>query len=93
MDLLQLSAGCEAADGCRGAVSFLYPHSTLQDVVFQGANKYARTNRNWRWHKKLQIWLTKDDMMVPTPLSPNHERGYYVIWDTTNWRKERVWIS
>ncbi|KAL2135988.1 hypothetical protein VTI74DRAFT_6037 [Chaetomium olivicolor] len=46
-------------------------------------------NRNWRWHKKLQVWLTKDDVMVPHSLSPTHERGYYVIWDTANWRKDR----
>ncbi|KAK3318486.1 hypothetical protein B0H66DRAFT_557418 [Apodospora peruviana] len=46
-------------------------------------------NRNWRWHKKMQIWLTKDDMMTPQSLSPNHERGYYIIWDAPNWRKDR----
>ncbi|KAL2267636.1 hypothetical protein VTJ83DRAFT_4913 [Remersonia thermophila] len=46
-------------------------------------------NRNWRWHKKLQLWLTKDDVMVPQSLGPTHERGYYVVWDTVNWRKER----
>ncbi len=34
--------------------------------------------------------LTKDEMMVPQALGPTHERGYYVIWDTTHWRKERV---
>ncbi len=28
--------------------------------------------------------------MVPQALGPTHERGYYIIWDTTNWRKERV---
>jgi len=48
------------------------------------------TGRNWRWHKKHQIWLTKDEMMVPQPLSPQHERGYYIVWDTTSWSKERV---
>ncbi|KAK0751138.1 hypothetical protein B0T18DRAFT_401848 [Schizothecium vesticola] len=47
------------------------------------------TNRNWRWHKKLQIWLTKDEMMVPQALSQTHERGYYVVWDTASWHKER----
>ncbi|KAH7149953.1 hypothetical protein B0J13DRAFT_279327 [Dactylonectria estremocensis] len=46
-------------------------------------------SRNWRWHKKLQVWLTKDEHMTPQILSPNHERGYYIVWDTTNWRKER----
>ncbi|KIL92831.1 hypothetical protein FAVG1_04012 [Fusarium avenaceum] len=46
-------------------------------------------SRNWRWHKKLQLWLTKDEHMTPQILSPNHERGFYIVWDTTNWRKER----
>ncbi|KAL2140043.1 hypothetical protein VTI28DRAFT_4320 [Corynascus sepedonium] len=46
-------------------------------------------NRNWRWHKKMQMWLTKDDVMVPQSLGPTHERGYYIVWDTANWRKER----
>ncbi|KAM5519089.1 NOT2/NOT3/NOT5 family protein [Fusarium oxysporum f. sp. phaseoli] len=46
-------------------------------------------SRNWRWHKKHQIWLTKDEHMTPQILSPNHERGYYVVWDTNSWRKER----
>lgn len=46
-------------------------------------------SRNWRWHKKLQVWLTKDEHMTPQILSPNHERGYYIVWDTSNWRKER----
>ncbi|KAH8680890.1 CobW/HypB/UreG, nucleotide-binding domain-containing protein [Xylariales sp. PMI_506] len=45
--------------------------------------------RNWRWHKKYQIWLTKDDIMTPRSLSPHHEQGYYIIWDTNNWSKVR----
>lgn len=28
--------------------------------------------------------------MTPQILSPNHERGYYIVWDTNNWRKDRV---
>ena len=46
--------------------------------------------RNWRWHKRQQVWLTKDDMMMPQVLSMNHERGYYIVWDISTWRKERV---
>ncbi|GJN80800.1 hypothetical protein PLIIFM63780_004330 [Purpureocillium lilacinum] len=46
-------------------------------------------SRNWRWHKKLAIWLTKDEHMTPQILSPNHERGYYVVWDATTWRRDR----
>ncbi|KAI0888916.1 uncharacterized protein GGS22DRAFT_64691 [Annulohypoxylon maeteangense] len=46
-------------------------------------------NRAWRWHKKLKIWLTKDEIMQPRILSAQHEEGYYIIWNTTDWRKER----
>ncbi|KAI1379281.1 hypothetical protein F4677DRAFT_408502 [Hypoxylon crocopeplum] len=46
-------------------------------------------NRAWRWHKKLKMWLTKDEIMQPRPLSTQHEEGYYIIWNTTDWRKER----
>jgi CCR4-NOT transcription complex subunit 2 len=47
-------------------------------------------NRNWRYHKKLQLWLTKDDMMVPQPLGNGTERGYYVFFDIKQWHRERV---
>ena len=28
--------------------------------------------------------------MTPQVLSPSHERGYYIIWDTAEWCKNRV---
>ncbi|OTB08084.1 hypothetical protein M426DRAFT_317188 [Hypoxylon sp. CI-4A] len=46
-------------------------------------------NRAWRWHKKLKIWLTKDELMQPRIMSAQHEEGYYIIWNTADWRKER----
>lgn len=49
-----------------------------------------RNNRNWRWHKVYQIWLTKDDTMTPVTMSPQAERGYYIVWDTNTWNKARV---
>lgn len=51
-----------------------------------------RNNRNWRWHKVFQIWLTKDDTMTPVTLSQQAERGYYIVWDTNTWSKARVSI-
>ncbi|CEJ84657.1 hypothetical protein VHEMI03541 [[Torrubiella] hemipterigena] len=50
-------------------------------------------SRNWRWHRKLQLWLTKDDMLTPQPLGPSHERGFYIVWDASNWRKDRREIT
>jgi CCR4-NOT transcription complex subunit 2 len=38
----------------------------------------------------MQIWLTKDELMVPQSLGPTLERGYYIVWDTAVWHKERV---
>lgn len=49
-----------------------------------------RHTRNWRWHRKLQIWLTKDEQMAPHILGPNHERGFYIVWDAHHWQRERV---
>lgn len=46
-------------------------------------------NRNWRYHKKLQQWLTKDDQMVPHPLGNGTERGYYIFFDLRSWARER----
>ncbi|KAH8659150.1 NOT2 family protein-like protein [Tricladium varicosporioides] len=46
-------------------------------------------NRNWRYHKKLQQWLTKDDMMVPQALGNGTERGYYIFFDIKLWQRER----
>ncbi|KAF4627592.1 hypothetical protein G7Y89_g10559 [Cudoniella acicularis] len=46
-------------------------------------------NRNWRYHKKLQQWLTKDDMMVPQTLGNGTERGYYIFFDIKQWQRER----
>ncbi|KAI0100624.1 hypothetical protein GGR51DRAFT_531919 [Nemania sp. FL0031] len=45
--------------------------------------------RQWRWHKKLKLWLTKDEIMHPRILSTQHEEGYYIVWSTEDWRKER----
>lgn len=46
-------------------------------------------NRNWRYHKKLRLWLTKDDMMVPQQLGSDRERGYYIFFDIKQWHRER----
>ncbi|KAF6814439.1 NOT2/NOT3/NOT5 family protein [Colletotrichum musicola] len=63
-------------------------YSCTQDIKQQLAAVELH-QRNWRWHKKLHLWLTKDELMMPASLGPHHERGYYIIWDTANWRKER----
>lgn len=46
--------------------------------------------RGWRWHKVMRCWLTKDTEMQPVLIAPETERGYYVIWNTSAWGRERV---
>lgn len=48
--------------------------------------------RGWRWHKTMRCWLTKDTEMQPVLIAPETERGYYVIWNTSTWNRERVGI-
>ncbi|KAF3768054.1 hypothetical protein M406DRAFT_321834 [Cryphonectria parasitica EP155] len=45
--------------------------------------------RGWRWHKTMRCWLTKDTEMQPVLIAPDTERGYYIVWNTTTWSRER----
>ncbi|KAK1759448.1 hypothetical protein QBC47DRAFT_371988 [Echria macrotheca] len=46
--------------------------------------------RGWKWNKRLHLWMTKDNIVAPPqPLSNELERGFYIVWDTNTWRKER----
>jgi len=46
-------------------------------------------NRNWRYHKELRIWLTKESGTAPSQKVPGGEQGTYTFWDPDNWAKER----
>ncbi|KAJ4164539.1 hypothetical protein LMH87_006209 [Akanthomyces muscarius] len=67
-------------------------YSCPADIKQQMAAQELHT-RNWRWHRKLQIWLTKDEQMAPQILGPNHERGWYIVWDANHWQRERREIT
>ncbi|XXG98570.1 hypothetical protein Hte_004895 [Hypoxylon texense] len=66
----------------------LYEFSAILSTLLWRLN-ITRYNRQWRWHKKMKLWLTKDELMQPRILSAQHEEGYYIVWDTTEWRKQR----
>lgn len=38
----------------------------------------------------MQVWLTKDEHMMPQQISPTVERGFYVIWDPIRFQRDRV---
>ncbi|UPX20780.1 uncharacterized protein EKO05_0011000 [Ascochyta rabiei] len=67
------------------AIFYQHPRDILQEIA--AAELY---NRDWRWHIKLQQWMMKDpDLPAPIRLSPKEERGWYLFFDVTNWRRER----
>ena len=68
------------------AIFYQFPRDIMQEIA---ANELY--NRDWRWHTKLQQWMMKDpDLPAPVRLSPKVERGWYLFFDVTNWRRERV---
>jgi len=60
------------------------PRDALQEVAAQ-----ELWNRNWRYHKDLRIWITKESGSAPSSKIPGGEAGTYTWWDPESWCKER----
>ncbi|KAJ7070148.1 NOT2 family protein [Mycena amicta] len=55
----------------------------LQEVAAQ-----ELWNRNWRYHKDLRLWITKESGTAPSTKIHGGEQGLYTIWDPEAWAKE-----
>ena len=56
-----------------------------------GNADHDRTTRNWRYHKVLQMWVTKDHTLPdPVQISPEAEKGSYVFFNHNSWNRQRV---
>ncbi|OSX57226.1 hypothetical protein POSPLADRAFT_1174699 [Postia placenta MAD-698-R-SB12] len=64
------------------------PRDSLQDIAAQ-----ELWNRNWRYHKELRVWLTKETGTVASQKVPGGEHGTYSYWDPDNWEKARKEIT
>ncbi|KAF9265222.1 hypothetical protein L218DRAFT_860846 [Marasmius fiardii PR-910] len=60
------------------------PRDALQEVAAQ-----ELWNRNWRYHKELRIWITKEGGAPASQKIHLGETGQYTFWDPENWMKER----
>ncbi|KAF9464218.1 hypothetical protein BDZ94DRAFT_527900 [Collybia nuda] len=60
------------------------PRDALQEVAAQ-----ELWNRNWRYHKDLRLWITKESGTSPSQKVQGGEQGQYTFWDPENWVKER----
>lgn len=58
------------------------PRDVLQDSAAQELYKH-----NWRYHKELKLWLTKEQGVEPTQKTNTFEKGTYVFFQPTTWEK------
>lgn len=65
---------------------FFIFYSTPRDVL-QEVAAHELHRRNWRFHKELQLWLTKEPSMEPTQKTPMFEKGQYMFWDVESWQR------
>ncbi|KAJ2497154.1 transcriptional regulator, partial [Coemansia sp. RSA 2049] len=63
---------------------YTMPHDELQLVA---AEELYR--RQWRYHKELRLWLTKDPDSQPVARTPRGEQSVFIFFDPTVWQKVR----
>jgi len=64
-------------------------HSATLFSLVRTDFKLCRWNRNWRYHKDLRIWITKESGSAPSSKIPGGEAGTYTWWNPDDWCKER----
>ena len=65
-------------------IFYCMPGDELQDHAAKELHR-----RNWRYHKELKIWLTKDPNIPDSVFTQTsqYEKGVYVFWDIQHWCK------
>ncbi|KAJ2848242.1 transcriptional regulator [Coemansia brasiliensis] len=63
-------------------IFYTMPRSELQ---LAAAEELYR--RQWRYHKELRLWLTKDPETQPTARTPRGEQGIFIFFDPSVWQK------
>ncbi|KAI0754532.1 hypothetical protein C8Q80DRAFT_1139649 [Daedaleopsis nitida] len=57
------------------------PRDALQEIAAQ-----ELFNRQWRYHKELRLWITKESGQ-PIAKMPGGEQSRYAFWDPENWER------
>ncbi|KZT37338.1 hypothetical protein SISSUDRAFT_1034149 [Sistotremastrum suecicum HHB10207 ss-3] len=63
---------------------YSHPRDVAQEVAAQ-----ELWNRNWRFHKELRVWITKETGTSPSTKHNGSEHGTFTLWDPDNWEKTR----
>ncbi|KAF7712396.1 Uncharacterized protein PECH_003298 [Penicillium ucsense] len=67
-------------------IFYSMPRDIIQELVAE-----ELMGRKWRYHKLERCWLTRDES-YPGPVDVERgvsERGVYLLWDHTSWKKIR----
>lgn len=67
-------------------IFYTMPRDSMQELAAQELQ-----NRNWRYHKQLRLWLTKDPNEEEPRQQPNStaEQGTYIFFDPYVWEKTK----
>lgn len=65
---------------------FFIFYTKTRDILQEFSSRELMS-RNWRYHKELQVWLTKDSSVEPIQISNNSEKGLYIFFDPHSWEK------
>ncbi|KAK6517190.1 hypothetical protein TWF506_007064 [Arthrobotrys conoides] len=66
-------------------IFYTMPKDVMQEIVAQ-----ELTQRNWRYHKELQVWLTKVPGNEPSQIVQGRfEKGVYVFFEPTLWERQQ----
>ncbi|KAL9601459.1 MAG: hypothetical protein Q9219_002525 [cf. Caloplaca sp. 3 TL-2023] len=66
-------------------IFYTQPRDLMQELAAS-----ELTGRNWRYHKELMTWLTKDTTYAePVPLGDGTERGSYIFFNHRSWQRAR----
>ncbi|GAA95051.1 hypothetical protein E5Q_01706 [Mixia osmundae IAM 14324] len=63
-------------------IFYTSPRDVMQEFAAQELYKH-----NWRYHKELRLWLTKETGTEPTQKTATFERGSYVFFDPSSWER------
>ncbi len=47
----------------------------------------ALYERDWRYHTEKRVWLTKQQGIDPQQKTNTFEKGVYIVFDVTQWKK------
>jgi CCR4-NOT transcription complex subunit 2 len=66
--------------------TLIYAFYALPRDLLQVTAAVELYNRDWRFHKALQLWFIRVDS-EPVAKTTGYERGTYIFFDVTNWKK------